>query len=273
MPVPRRRAFTLVELLVVIGIIALLIAMLLPALNRARESSRTVACLSNLRQFANAVAMYSAEQRGYILPYQTPEFGHWSNVTVDLGYLQAHSAQSAAQANTKTVFFCPSGVQDILAPTLTNLDTVPASRTDHQGGMGTTHTSPVTGKILHVWYGMNADEEASTVKGAPFRRIQDWKTERLTRTNMIKRPSEMVMFYDGLIYHQAEVNGNRINARHGRNQQTNLGFFDGHAETFYTKDLPGGMGTKNKAETVSVFSVANLRAKHPRPLWRLEQQY
>jgi prepilin-type processing-associated H-X9-DG protein/prepilin-type N-terminal cleavage/methylation domain-containing protein len=64
------RGFTLVELLTVIGLIAVLIAILLPALNVARESAKSVQCLSNLRQLAMAAQNYAVEYHGRYPPAQ-----------------------------------------------------------------------------------------------------------------------------------------------------------------------------------------------------------
>jgi len=66
--------FTLVEIIVVIAIIALLIAILLPSLSKAREQSRRLVCLSNQRQLVTAWSMYSIEFKGY-MPLAYPDGG------------------------------------------------------------------------------------------------------------------------------------------------------------------------------------------------------
>ncbi|HRX84875.1 MAG TPA: type II secretion system protein [Phycisphaerae bacterium] len=65
---PARRAFTLVELLVVLSIIALLIAMLLPSLRRARNNARTVACCANLRSLMGGIHTYATDNNGLVVP-------------------------------------------------------------------------------------------------------------------------------------------------------------------------------------------------------------
>src|SRR6267142_162292 len=72
----RRRAFTLVELLVVIGIIAVLIAILLPTLQKAKESANRVKCCSNIRQITMAMLMYSTDDKKHVYLYSNGPNGN-----------------------------------------------------------------------------------------------------------------------------------------------------------------------------------------------------
>lgn len=82
------RAFTLTELLVVIGLIALLVSLLMPALGQARAAARSTGCLSNLRQMGTAWTMYLTENRGHLPEYMwqaplTPDVtwrGYWMGI-------------------------------------------------------------------------------------------------------------------------------------------------------------------------------------------------
>lgn len=104
------RAFTLVELLVVIGIIALLIAILLPSLSRAREAGRNAVCLSNLRQVHSALVLYAMDNDDHIpIGYrQAKQFNSMIYSGTAGHYVLFGKLHDQGLTFDGGVFFCPS---------------------------------------------------------------------------------------------------------------------------------------------------------------------
>jgi prepilin-type N-terminal cleavage/methylation domain-containing protein len=110
-----RTAFTLVELLVVVGIIAILVAILLPSLIKARESAIRVACMSNLHQAHIGLTMYAQDYRGRVPPwgyngFGTAEYantgGFWNGTTWAAG--TGLGVAYPRYINSYKILYCPT---------------------------------------------------------------------------------------------------------------------------------------------------------------------
>jgi len=207
-----RKAFTLIELLVVIAVIAVLMAILMPALNRAREQGKRAACMNNLRQLSLAWNVYADENDGKIVNANTSTGTHNRDGTCWVYWAGRNATEETRRDEIRRgllypycpdakLFKCPTGIRGELV------------------------TYAIPDAINGYW----AINEAI-------------KPYIVTLRSQIRRPGERTIFLDEgrlspaswTIWYDQERWWDQITARHG--DGTNWGFADGHSEYWKWKD-------------------------------------
>ncbi len=256
----RPTGFTLVEVLVVIGIIALLISILLPALNKARGAANEVKCLANLRTLGQAVVMYSVANKGVVLPtviWKNGGVDYWPSLLIANKLLppQDASADTTNPNALSSVLICPS-VLDVVQENSPGDGAKKDDPTFLLDGRWTFNTYGINGTSFTV--GGNGGEPATSqqVNAFPSSSIS-FGTDAvypLKKTSRIKRSAEVALIFDGKEWNiwaspaAANIIVSRLSGqRHGKwdptkpdkSGRTNVLFLDGHAAGFARQDLPG----------------------------------
>ena len=231
-----KKSFTLIELLVVIAIIAILAAMLLPALAKAREKARAISCVNNLKQGDLAMQMYADEWNGKFITHW------WHTMKLDPSSSETSTAISWAAVMMANKYLA-YGSKSATCPVM---KTEMVKRADHN-------------TFLEV-YGAPAQAKGGGVKASMW--------EESTETNSLYRainslgatnPSGCFIIGDtmskgnGFIQTQGfNLNNADLNAHTRHGDRANIGFLDGHVEScraeqmrdMYKDNMFGGTGTQ-----------------------------
>lgn len=272
MPAMHRRALTLVELLLVIGIIAVLIGLLVPSLASARRTARSVACAANLRSLITAITQYGGSNDDAIIPSYNMRgiSGGMSSPLDGWGPILDKSLYVlGSQEIPDNVFCCPSTL-NVAGMAATQTGTNPDNPQGYMDWPAVITGSAVFAtpipqwnfeRVIRVGYWINGDN--------PFGRPQTFipnvhftgsvgygpdpagKTMQCGYFSRIRWPSRLIALADGLYSGQQESTrpGNlnsRIGYRHGdRRPRANAAFADGHVSGIAGAVFPRKYGEGN----------------------------
>ncbi len=248
----KRQAFTLVELLVVIGIIALLIGILLPALTKARRSADTARCAANLKAIGQGLMLYTTGNNGFIIPSYTmtnyaggvnePELIEgWASI------LHRDRLLPGSATGDTNVYYCPDTV-DVAGVAATGQTGAPPANA--RGYMdwpaarsgSSLAFSPILSRSfvdrLRVGYWMNADNPIGAQKPITSRSNYTSTSDqfysssagyvgsngvmKMCKVNQLRRPSELIAIADGL--YAGKHSANSINPDGSQKPDCRVGF-------------------------------------------------
>jgi prepilin-type N-terminal cleavage/methylation domain-containing protein len=221
--IEKRRGFTLVELLVVIGIITILVGLLLPVLAKVRDAALTTQCMSNLRQEGVAVNQYVNDSHGFLPPYLLA--GNYT--ATNAPYIFQYLPQIYQTANAAT-WVCPADdLQLIMGP-----GPIPGPPANERGP----YPEVYSGRLdIFYSYALNWDEPLS--QSLLYPATSPYFNPGLA---MKVKQSASFMFLlethqDGLLEYNSQNNWFRFS--HQRNTAMNVLCLDGHVDTLKASEM------------------------------------
>ena len=244
-----QKSFTLIELLVVIAIIAILAAMLMPALQQARRAGKSSACLNNIRQLGSAIMNYGADHKDIIVPVHVYLAGEEKKYVDQRGLAHPGDCEPGTKNPAPWIWYVWDyiGKRSEYKPATTNNDyrTGPVPKKYQRGVLHCPLVGPAVTKFIDMNYGM----VSHYIGGVDYDSTGKYQKKIIGKFGMIKQAASRAMLADSvdenpnttLTY---DLSGNNLpgrydiinlksgsegisTARHGK--QSNIFFVDGHA--------------------------------------------